>query len=286
MPAAGDERVAVALQQPDLVEWNAEAGAEHLGKRRSMPLAIIERAGDDRYGAVWLEADAAHLAAGRAGQFEVIADATPPQFPARPAFGFARGKPVPIGERQGLVQEIGEIAAIIGRAVGRFVRHRLRRDVVAPPQLDTVDPHLCCSGVDEPLHIVVGLGSAGPAIGADRRRVREGAFGRDFDQGRLVDAERVSHGVTGRRPRGAVSGSEIAKNGQSYRQKIAVAIERQFDRCLGIAAMRVGHEAARAVVGPFDRAAEFAGGVQQAVILGIGRLLHPERTADAIGQYA
>ena len=50
--------------------------------------------------------------------------------------------------------------------------------------------------------------------------------------------------------------------------------------------MRVGQEAAGAVVGPFDRAAEFAGRVHDAVIFGIGRLFHAERAADAIGYHA
>src|SRR6516162_3144085 len=50
--------------------------------------------------------------------------------------------------------------------------------------------------------------------------------------------------------------------------------------------MRVGKKAARAVVGPFDRSREFTGRVQNAVIFGIGRLFHPERSADTIGQDA
>ena len=206
--------------------------------------------------AVRLEADAAHLAAGRAGQFEIVADAAAAQPTPRPAFRPARGKPVPIGKHQRLVQQIGEVAAVVGRAVRAFVRHRLRRNVVAPAQLDAVDPDLGCGGLDQPLHIVIGLGPAGAAIGADRRRVREHAFRRDLDQRGLVDAERVPDGVSGRRAGCAVGGAEIAVTSQANRQKIAVAIERQFGRHLGVAAMCVGHEAARALVGPFHRTAE------------------------------
>ncbi len=39
--------------------------------------AVVERADDDRDIAIGLEADAAHLTAWRAGQFEIVADAAP-----------------------------------------------------------------------------------------------------------------------------------------------------------------------------------------------------------------
>ena len=281
--AAGDQLVAVALQQADLIERDAQTRAEHLRKRRCVALPVIQCAGDDRDGAVRLEADAAHFAARRSGQFEVVADAPPTQSAARPAFRLARGKPVPIGERQGLVQQVGKVAAVVGRAVRGVIGHRLGRDMVAPAQFDPVDPHFCRGGVHQPLHVIVGLGSAGAAIGADRGRVCEHAFCRDFDQRGLVDAERVSDRIAGRRAGRAVSRAEIAEDGEPHRQKMAVAVERQFGCRLGIAAMRVGQKAARAVVGPFDRAAEFARRVHDAVIFGIGRLFHAEGPADAIG---
>ena len=63
-------------------------------------------------------------------------------------------------------------------------------------------------------------------------------------------------------------------------------VERQLGGHLMVAAVAVGDEAARALVGPFDRAAERARRVQDAEIFGIGRLLHAERTADAVGQDA
>ena len=59
--AAGEQLVAVALQQADALERNAELLAQHLRERRGVALAVIERAGDDGDGAVGLEADAAHL---------------------------------------------------------------------------------------------------------------------------------------------------------------------------------------------------------------------------------
>ena len=124
--AAGDQLVAVALHQPDAPERDAEPCRQHLRERRPVPLAVIQGAGDDRHVAVGLEADAAHLAPRRPGQFEIVADAAPAQFAARPALRLPRREPVPIGQRQRLVQQIGEIAAVIGRAVRRLVRHRPR----------------------------------------------------------------------------------------------------------------------------------------------------------------
>src|SRR5205823_5385861 len=85
--AAGDQRVAVALDQLDALERDAEPGGEHLGERRPMALTVIERAGDDRDVAIRLEADAAHLAARRAGQFEIVADAAAAQPAACAALG-------------------------------------------------------------------------------------------------------------------------------------------------------------------------------------------------------
>ena len=194
-----------------------------------------------------------------------------------------RREPVPIGQRQRLVQQIGEIAAVIGRAVRRLVRHVLGPDVVAAAQFDPVDPHLARRRIDQPLHIVVRLGPSGAAIGPDRRRVGEHAFRVHLDQRRPVDAERVALRVARRRPGSAVGRAEIAVAGQPHRQEIAVLVERQLGGHLVVAAVRVGDKAAGALVGPFDRAAEFARRVQHAEIFRHVRLLHAERAADPVG---
>src|SRR5262249_33523015 len=49
--------------------------AQHLCKRRRVALAVVERAGDDRHGAVGFEAHAAHLLVGGRRHLEVTADA-------------------------------------------------------------------------------------------------------------------------------------------------------------------------------------------------------------------
>src|SRR6516164_7744889 len=97
--AAGDQRVAVTLQQADFAERDAEPWRQDLGEGRSMTLTVVEGAGDDRDRAVGLEADAAHFAARRAGQFEIVADAAAAQPPPRPTLRPPRGKAVPISKR-------------------------------------------------------------------------------------------------------------------------------------------------------------------------------------------
>ena len=251
-----------------------------------MALPVIERAGDQGHIAIRLETDAAHLAAGGARQLQIVADAAPAQPAARPALRLACGKPVPIGELDRIREHAGKIAAVVGRAVRRLVRHRRRGDVVPAAQLDPVDPHFGRGRLDQPLHVVIGLGPPGAAIGADRGRVGEDALGRDLDQRRLVDAERVPDRVARRRAGGAVGGAEIAVAGQPDGEKMPVLVERQLGQHVVVAAVAVGDKAARAVVGPFDRPAQFARGKEDAVIFGIGRLLHAERAADPLGQDA
>ena len=68
--------------------------------------------------------------------------------------GFARcrappGEAVPVGERQRLVHDGFELAAVVDRSVRRLVRHRVGRDEVAPAQLDPIDAHLARGAVDQ-----------------------------------------------------------------------------------------------------------------------------------------
>src|SRR5262249_57236124 len=92
---------AVVLQQADALERNAEPLAQHLRERRGVPLAIIERAGDDGDGAVGFETDAAHLLARRRRDFEKAAHAEPAHLAALAALAFAapeaRYRPRPPG---------------------------------------------------------------------------------------------------------------------------------------------------------------------------------------------
>ncbi len=171
--AAGDQLVAVALQQADALERHAELAGQHLGERRGVALAVVERAGDDRDRAIGLKAYAAHLVLGRRRDLEIVADAAAAQLPPCVAVGPARREAVPVGGRERPVEQRRELAAVVGRGDRRRVGHLRRLDVVAPPQRHRVDAELARRRVDQSLHVVVALGPAGAAIGADDRGVGE-----------------------------------------------------------------------------------------------------------------
>ena len=160
--------------------------------------------------------------------------------------------------------------------------------MVAPAQFQPVDLHLGRGGVDQPLHVVVALRPAGAAIGGDMRGVGEHAFGRDLDQRRAIDALHVLDRVLGRRHRPDLGeeAAHIAEARQPHRQKIAVGVERKLGVDAMVAAVAVGDETARALVGPLHRPAERARRMQHADIFGERRGLHPERAADIAGDDA
>ena len=162
------------------------------------------------------------------------------------------------------------------------------RILVAPAQLDPVDLELGGGEVDQPLHVVVAFRPAGAAIGRDMRGIGEHALGRHLDQRRAVDALDVLHGVERRRHRPDLSeeAAHIAEAREPQRQEGAVGIERELGGELVVAAVAVGDEAARALVGPLDRAAERARGMQHADIFGKRRRLHAERAAHVRRQDA
>src|SRR5947209_15132575 len=101
-----------------------------------MALAIVERAREDRHRAVLLETDAAHLRHWPGGRLKEAADTEAAQQAFPGACGFASGKAVHIGQRQRVVQHAREIAGIVDNAARRLERNLLRRDLIAPPELD------------------------------------------------------------------------------------------------------------------------------------------------------
>ena len=78
----------------------------------------------------------------------------------------------------------------------------------------------------------------------------------------------------------------LPKPVSAHREELAVLVERELAGRLVVAAVIVGDEAARALVGPFHRAAELARRMQHADIFGKDRRLHAERAADIAGEHA
>ncbi len=70
-----------------------------------MALTVIERAGDHRHPAIGLEADAAHFLGGGRGDLEIAADPPAAQPAPRPAVALAILESLPIGDRDGAVEQ-------------------------------------------------------------------------------------------------------------------------------------------------------------------------------------
>ena len=286
--AAGEELVAVALEQTDALERDAEPLAQHLRERRGMALAVIEGAGDDGDGAVGLEADAAHLLRRRCRDLEKAADAEPAHAAALAALSLAAPETLGVGGLERMLEHARKIAAVVVAPRCHLARQLARPDLVAPAQFQPIDPHLDGGGVDQALHVVVAFRPAGAAIGGDVRGVGEHALGRNLDQRRAIDALHVLDGIERRRHRRDLrkKAAHVAVVGDAHRQEGAVGIERKLGGELVISPVAVGHEAARALVGPFDRTAERARRMQHADIFRKRRRLHAERAADMAGQDA
>ena len=137
--AAGDQLVAVALQEADLLERHAELLAQHLRERRGVALAVVERAGADGDAAVGVERDAAHLLVGRRGDFEIAADADAAQLAALLALALALVEALPVGGLERLLQDRREVAAVIGGAGGGLARDLALADLVLAAKLDAVE---------------------------------------------------------------------------------------------------------------------------------------------------
>ena len=102
----------------------------------------------------------------RRGDFEIAADAAMPRSLPRLRLSRLRAaKPFQSASFERLVEQRGEVAAVVGQVGGGRERQFPRLDVVAPAQLEPVDAHLAGGGVDQPLHEIVALGPAGAAIG-------------------------------------------------------------------------------------------------------------------------
>ena len=108
--------------------------------------------------------------------------------PRRSASSAALREAVVVGDRKRAREDLGKVAAVVGRTDRRLVRHRLRRDQVAPPDLRAIDAERLGRAIGEPLQHVTGLRPAGAAEGVGRRRVGEDASHFDEDRGRAVAA--------------------------------------------------------------------------------------------------
>ncbi len=230
----------------------------------------------------------AHLLVGRRCHLEVVADADAAALAPAAALGAAGGEPIPIRSSQCVFQQGREIAAVVHHRGRRAIRHLLRPDVVAAAQLHPVDPHLTRGRVDQTLHVVVALWPPRAAVGAHRRGVGEHALADHLHQRGAVDADHVLHRVHRLRQRRGVAEirADIAEARHPHREEVTLGVQRQFARHVVVAAVAVGQEAVGARVGPLDRTAQHARGMQHGDVFRIHAGLHAERAADIAGQHA
>ena len=149
-----------------------------------------------------------------------------PATAASPALGESRV----VGNLQRRVQHLGKVAAIVGRADRRLVRHGVGGNEIAPADFGAIDLEHVRRLVGQPLQHVTRLGPAGAAIGIRRHRVGENAGDLDGDRRRAVDAGQQRR-INRARDRGAEGrniGAEIGDRVDTQCQEMSLGVEREL----------------------------------------------------------
>ena len=176
-PAADRNDVGVALYQSDLLERHAEPLAHALGEARFMPLAARQRPDRDFDSALGPHADSRPFPRITHGELDVVREPDAAQPAAPPRLGVPLAEIGPVGERQRLVHCLAVIAVVVGNAEGGAIREFLRRDEIAPPDLDSVDAGLERGEIAESLHDEHRLRPARAAVGSRRHGVGQDRIG-------------------------------------------------------------------------------------------------------------
>ena len=194
--------------------------------------------------------------ASAAGPLEEGGDAAAAQLAARLRLLAARGEAVPVGERQALVEDLLERAAVVGLAHRVRVGHLLGPDHVAPAQRRRIHLHLARRRVHQPLDQVDRLRPAGAAVRAGRRGVGQHRGEVQVDRRHVVDAGRDPRADqqldrdAGRRRVGADVGERL----HAQRQHPAVGVERELGVAGDVAAVIRREELLAALGLPAHRA--------------------------------
>ena len=200
----------------------------------------------------------------------------------RPALGEARD----VGELERQVHALLELAAVVGEGEAGLERHRLRRDVVLPPDLGRVHLQLGGGEIDHALDHVGRFRPAVAAIGPARMGVGEHRGRFHVHRGRAVDAgERAEIAGVGLEA-GLQIGAGVDGREHAEAEEVAVLVERELGVGDVVARLRVGQKCFRARAHPFHRPAGQLGGEQHQRHLVVDRRLHAEAAADVAGDHA
>ena len=248
-----------------------------------MALALVLGAHEERRRAAGIEADLGIFRLRRAGRLlDGIDDAEPAQLAALLRLLGPRLIARHVGELDGHVHVLLELAAVIERPNRALVRQCGFREHVLAPQLDTIDAQLARRLVDQPLDQVDRLGPAGTSIGRRRVGVGEHAHHVDVGLGDQVDAKhRADHAEWRQQIAiGADIGADVGDHVEAQRHELVVLVERQLDLADIVATVLVGHHRLAALAGPLDRAQQLARRPQRQPMLDILPALGAEATAD------
>ena len=256
-----------------------------------MPLPVRRGAGDHRGRAGRVDAQdrrlppARHEAEGvgdgarrEAADLDVRGEADPAVVAAGRGVGPALLEPGVIGELEGAVER----PLVVARVVGQPARGRVREagDEVPAPDLDRIDPELVGEQVDHPLDEMRGLGTAGPAVGVDRRRVGEHVADGDV---LLLDVVRArgheQREVRDRRGQQLQVGAHVLDQLAAEGLDAAVLVRGHLDVLQLVAAVDRRVHGLRSPLNPLDGPAGQARGLGQRELLGVDLELRAEAPA-------
>ena len=236
----------------------ADARAERADRRRGRDAAGLDEGG---------EADSAQLALGRRSRL-------------------ARSHALVVGVDQRLVERARVVADVIGHDDRRLVRER--GDEVLAAEFGGVAAGFARGKLHQALDHEGRLGTAGAAIGVDRRRGGVDRIHLGVDRGDVVLARQQRRVEIGRHRRG--EGGEIrahvGERVDAHARHLARCVHRQLSMGRVVAAVRVGEERLGAVGGPLDRTVDLLGRPGADRLLGVDEDFRAEAAADVGGDHA
>ena len=222
-----------------------------------------------------------------AGPLEEGGDAAAAQLALRFRRVAPGGEAVPVGQRQALVEDLREAAAVVDLCHRVGVGHLLGPDHVAPPQRRRILAQPARRGVHQPLDDVDRLGPAGAAVGAGGSGVGHHRGEAQVDQRDIVDAGR-DPGADQQLDRDADVrrvAADVGDAAHAQRQHLALRVERQLGTARDVAAVDRGQELLDPLGAPLDRALERPRRPSDGDVLGVGTGLHAEAAADVADKH-
>ena len=220
----------------------------------------------------------------RAGMLQHAGDADAAIFLAPRRFALALVEIGVVGELQRLVDDAGEVAAVVGVADRRLERHRRRRNEILLAQPHRVHADDARGFLDHALEHVIRLRPPGAAIGRDRHPVAEIAGDSNVHLRDAVHAGQAAREIVGVDVDAGVGdiGALVAQMAHAQGEELALVVERELRLADGVARLRVADEGLRTRRLPVHRPADFARRHQQRDVFRIAGRLHAEGAADVL----